>query len=161
MKTLIHLIFLIGLITWRPVTAQDQLAVAVEMIATQRGDQGIDLKVTVTDDENSEPVKGLMLRFTGAAGDKTVDLGEATTNGAGVAELKGGNLEALRTAGRSFVFKAVFAGNDEYGPAEASLEITDVKIILTVEVVDSVNTIKATVTSWNEKSEEIPLQRVR
>lgn len=158
MTTLIRLIFLIALISWTPLVAQDQLAIAMEMIATQKGDNGIDLKVTVTDEENSEPVKGLTLTFAGTAGDKAVILGEAVTNNAGIAELKGGSLEELRKAGRTFSFKAAFAGNDTFGPGETSLDIADVKIILTAEVVDSVNTVKATVNSWDEKGEEVPFK---
>lgn len=157
--TLIRLIFLMALISLAlPLAAQDQLAIAMEMIATQKGDNGVDLKVTVTDEENSEPVKGLTLTFAGTTDEKAVILGEATTNNAGIAELKGGSLEELRKAGHAFSFKAAFAGNDTFGPGETSLDIADVKIVLTAEVVDSVNTVKATITSWNEKGEEVPFK---
>jgi hypothetical protein len=139
-----------------PAQAQDPLAIAIELVATQKGDQGIDLKATVTDDENSEPVKGLTFQFTGMAGEQTVALGEATTNEAGVAELKGGNFDALRKVAHAFTFKASFAGNENFLANEASVDLAEVVIELKAETIDSVNTILVTVTSWNEKGEVIP-----
>lgn len=136
--------------------AQDALAISIELIATQKGDQGVDLKATVTDEENSEPLKGLTLKFTGASGDQQAVLGEATTNESGIAELKGGSLEALRKAGHNFTFAAAFAGDDKFSKNEASVDVAEVAIALKAETIDSVNTVTVTATSWNEKGESVP-----
>lgn len=157
MKTLIFLTLMIPAMVFQA-TAQDQLAIAIELVATQKGDQGVDLKATVTDEENSEPVKGLALQFSGAVGDQTVALGEAVTNEAGIAELKGGSLEALRKAGHSFTFTATFAGDDKFLKNEASVDVAEVAIILKTETIDSVNTVTVAVNSWNEKGEVVPFK---
>lgn len=154
--TLNLLIFLIASAAG-PLAAQDPLAIAIELIAVQKGN-GIDLKATVTDEENSEPVKGLTLTFSATAPAKAVTLGGATTNGAGIAELKGASLEDLRKAGRVFTFKAAFAGNEKFLTGETTLGLTDVTISLSAETVDSVNTVQVSVTSWNEKGEVVPIK---
>ena len=138
--------------------AQDPMAIVIELIAVQKGDKGIDLKATVTDEENSEPVKGLALTFSGAVGAKVINLGEATTNQGGIAELKGANFEELRKAGHVFTFNVSFAGNKNFLAAETTLALTDVTLTLSPEIVDSVNTLKVTVTSWNEKGEVVPFK---
>ncbi len=138
--------------------AQDPMAIVIELIAVQKGDKGIDLKATVTDEENSEPVKGLTLTFSGTAHAKVVTLGEATTNGSGIAELKGASLEDLRKAGHVFTFEASFAGNEKFLTGETTLGLTDATITLSAETVDSVNTVQVMVTSWNEKGEVVPIK---
>ncbi len=155
MKTFACLILLV-LAATLPAFAQDGLAIAIELVATQKGDQGIDLKATVTDEENSEPVKGITLRFSGNADDQAVTLGEATTNEAGIAELKGANFDALRKVAHAFTFNATFSGDADYLTQEATVEVAEVAIDLKAETIDSVNTILVTVTSWNEKGEVIP-----
>lgn len=137
-------------------SAQDPIAIAIELVATQKGDQGIDLKATVTDDENSEPVKGLTIQFSGTAGDQTLALGEATTNALGIAELKGGNFDALRKAAHAFTFTATFAGNENFETNNASVDMAEVAIELKAETIDSVNMVVVNVASWNEKGESIP-----
>lgn len=136
--------------------AQDALAIAIELIAVQKGDQGVDLKATVTDDENSEPVKGLVFQFTATAGDQTVNLGEVTTNDLGVAELKGGDFGALRKVAHAFTFAASFAGNENFAANKASVDVAEVAIDLKAETIDSVNMVLVTVTSWNDKGEVMP-----
>ena len=155
--TLNLLIFLIASAT-EPLAAQDPLGSAIELITVQKGDQGIDLKATVTDEENSEPVKGIVVNFSGLAGDKSVSLGEATTDAGGIAELKGASLDELRKAGHVFTFKAAFAGNEKFLTGETTLGLTEVTITLSAETVDSVNTVQVTVTSWNEKGEVVPIK---
>lgn len=155
MKTPATLIFLMTAAIFSAV-AQDPMAIAIELVATQKGDQGIDMKATVTDDENSEPVKGLKIQFTGTAGDQTIALGEATTNEAGIAELKGGNFDALRKVAHAFTFTATFAGNENFETNNASVDMAEVAIELKAETIDSVNTVVVNVTSWNEKGELVP-----
>lgn len=155
MKKLLIFIFLAAFIqpkSW----AQDALAISMELVATQKGDQGVDLKATITDEENSEPVKGIVIKFSGSSGSQQIALGEATTNDAGVAELKGGNFNDMRKAGHTFTFSAAFAGDDKFLKNEASLEVAEVAIALKAETIDSVNTVTVTVNSWNEKGESVP-----
>ncbi|MBL7851101.1 MAG: hypothetical protein JNN04_09380 [Cyclobacteriaceae bacterium] len=154
MKTLATLILITTAIF--SAVAQDPMAIAIELVATQKGDQGIDMKATVTDDENSEPVKGLTIQFSGTAGEQTVALGEATTNELGIAELKGGNFDALRKVAHAFTFTATFAGNENYETNHASVDLAEVAIELKAETIDSVNTVIVNVTSWNEKGEAVP-----
>lgn len=136
--------------------AQDAVGIAIELIVTQKGDQGVDFKATVTDEENSEPVAGLTLLFSGNVGGQDVALGEAETNASGVAELKNADWSALRKAGHQFTLKAAFKGNDDFLENEATVDVKEVMIDLKAEVVDSVNYIMATVTTWDEKGETIP-----
>lgn len=157
MKKIFSFIFLVSfcpLAAW----AQDAVGITMELIATQKGDQGVDLKATVVDEDNEEPVKGLVIQFIGTSGDQTVSLGEQATNESGIAILKGGSLDALRKAGHQFTFKATFAGNESYTKNDASVAIAEVAIVLKAETIDSVNMVTATVNSWNEKGEQVPFK---
>lgn len=152
----LSLILLFAAFTLPAANAQDAAGIAIELVVLQKGDQGVDLKATVTNDENSEPVKGLTLKFGGTAGGQTVTFGEATTNDAGVAELKGGDFGALQKVAHAFTFTASFPGNENFAANEVSMDVAEVAIELKAETIDSVNTILVTVTSWNEKGEVIP-----
>lgn len=150
--------FLFLLISLLPsvVRAQDAVAIAVELTAVQKGDQGVDLKATVTDEEKSEPVKGLTIQFSGTSGSQTAVLGKTTTDDAGVAELKNVNWSSLRTAGHAFTLKASFAGNENFLINAATVDLKEAKLDVKAETIDSVNYIQVNATSWNEKGETIP-----
>lgn len=156
MKKLNFILFLLLFISV-PVWAQEPAAIAVDLIVTQKGDMGVDLKATVTDEENGEPVKGLILQFSGSAGAQTITLGEATTDEAGIAEIKNANWANLRKNAHAFTFTATFAGNDSYLKNEVSTDLKEAVLTVKAETIDSVNYITVTATSWNEKGESAPL----
>lgn len=130
----------------------------MELIFIQKANTTFDLKATVTDEENSEPVAGLVLNYSVTINDQVIELGNATTNKLGIAELKGAKLDELRKIGHSFSYAVSFKGNSNFLENEASIEIKDATLTITNEVVDSVNTVFVTLSTWDEKNEVIPVE---
>lgn len=139
-------------------TTQEPLGIGMELIFTQNANKTFNLKATVTDEENGEPVAGLALTYSVTVNDQVIELGKATTNTLGVAELKDAKLDELRKMGHSFSCAVSFAGNSDFLENEARVEIKDATLTITHEVVDSVNTVYATLSTWDENNEVMPVE---
>jgi len=155
MKKIFILIFLISGMT--QTMAQESIGIEMELIVTQITEKGVELKATLTDEENSEPVAGVSVNYSVTINDQLIDLGKATTNHLGVAELKGIKLEDLRKLGHFFVFTASFEGDTKFSAGDTTIEIKDAIVAVSNETVDSVNMVFVKLTTWNEDGEVIPV----
>jgi hypothetical protein len=125
------------------ISGQDKITPYIQVRYIKDTDNKPSLQTSLTYSENRMelPLPGMKISFFTGTGKKHL-LESAVTNEKGIAEidLQGGSLISSENDG-SWIFSSAFGGNDTIEAAVSEISITDVILLMTLSVEDSVKTI--------------------